>query len=164
MSLNSLDDVYVHQLQDLYSACRQAQYATTQLGRAAKDEELSKALIAGSEGISRGIDLLASICATHKVDPEAEHCKAMEGLVSEARRHALDTDFGSDDARDAMIISQYQRMVHYAIAGYGTLVAFANELGLDREAAQLQSELDENYGGDRHMSKIAKSRVNLRAA
>ena len=63
-----------------------------------------------------------------------------------------------------MIISQYQRMVHYALAGYGTVVAFANRLGLDGDAAQLQACLDDTYDGDRRMTKIATSGVNADAA
>lgn len=63
-----------------------------------------------------------------------------------------------------MIITQYQRMVHYALAGYGSVVAFANRLGLDDDAAKLQKLLDETYDGDRHMTAIATGGVNKAAA
>ena len=67
--------------------------------------------------------------------------------------------------RDAAIIPQYQRMVHYALAGYGTLVAFANRLGLDGDAAVLQKCLDHTYDGDRRITEIAmKGGVNKDAA
>lgn len=165
MAMSSLKDVYQDQLQDLHSACKQALSATTALGRAAQDEELSKALIAGSNGISQGLDELKSICAEHDIDPNGEHCKGMEGLVNEARAHALEEEFDNDDARDAMIITQYQRMVHYALAGYGCLVAFANRLDLDGDAARLQKQLDDTYDGDRRMTEIAMNGgVNKAAA
>ena len=164
MALNSLKDVYLDQLQDLYSACSQSLEATTKLGRAATDKELSEALIAGTNGISQGMDKLKSLCATHDIDPKGEHCKGMEGLVKEAQAHALDAEFGDDATRDAMIITQYQRMVHYALAGYGCLVAFANRLDLDEDAGILQAQLDETYDGDRHMTAIATGGINKKAA
>ena len=164
MALNSLKDVYLDQLQDLYSACSQSLAATTKLGRAATDKELSEALIAGTNGISQGMDKLKSLCATHDIDPKGEHCKGMEGLVKEAQAHVLDAEFGDDATRDAMIITQYQRMVHYALAGYGCLVAFANRLELDEDAGILQAQLDETYDGDRHMTAIATGGINKKAA
>lgn len=165
MANDSLKDIYHDQLQDIYSACKQSLDATTELGRAATNKELSQALIDGANGISKGMDALKSICAEHDIDPEGEHCKGMEGLVTEARAHALEEDFSDDDARDAMIITQYQRMVHYALAGYGCLVAFANRLEKDGDAAVLQRHLDETYDGDRRMTEIATSGgVNKAAA
>ncbi|WP_370400150.1 DUF892 family protein [Sulfitobacter sp. JB4-11] len=164
MTLNTLKDVYHDQLQDLHSACKQSLEATNALGRAASDKELSEALIDGSNGIARGLDKLKSLCATHEIDPQGEHCKGMEGLVEEAQAHVLHADFGDDAARDAMIITQYQRMVHYALAGYGCLVAFANRLDLDEDGAILQAQLDNTYDGDRRMTDIAKGGVNQKAA
>ncbi|SFQ19527.1 ferritin-like domain-containing protein [Tranquillimonas alkanivorans] len=164
MAMNSLKDVYIDQLQDLYSACRQSLECTTKLGEAAKDEELGRALKDGATGIADGMDKIATICGEHGVDPTGEHCKGMEGLVKEAKLHALEEDYGDDDVRDAMIISQYQRMVHYAIAGYGTVVAFANRLGLDSDADALKTNLEETKEGDVRMNKIAQGGVNERAA
>lgn len=155
MAIENLTQVYRHMLQDQYSANKQSLDMTTKLGRAAKSEAVSQALIDGANGITKGMDEVASLCSTHGLDPTGEHCKGMEGLVTEARAHAIDEDFGDDDARDAMIIAQYQRMVHYAIAGYGTLAAYANRLGLDGDAAVLKRCLDQTYDGDRRMTEIA---------
>jgi len=155
MTISNLHDLYIGQLQDLHSACKQSVDVTTKLGRAASNKDLGEALIAGTNGISKGMDALKSLCASHEVDPNGEHCKGMQGLVAEARAHALDTDFGNADVRDAMIITQYQRMLHYAIAGYGCLVAMANRLKLDKDAAILKKHLDANYDGDRRMTGIA---------
>ena len=163
MAIENLTEVYQHMLQDQYSANKQSLDMTTKLGRAAKSKELSEALIAGANGITEGMDEVASLCATHDVDPTGAHCKGMEGLVTEARAHAIDEDFGDDDARDAMVIAQYQRMVHYALAGYGTLAAYANRLGLDGDAAVLKRCLDETYDGDRRMTDIATGGVNAAA-
>ena len=165
MTMNNLKDVYTDQLKDLYSACKQSLEATNALGRAAEDKELSEALIDGSNGIAKGMDVLKTICAKHDLDPDGEHCHGMEGLVKEAQKHVLEEDFGDSDTRDAMIITQYQRMVHYALAGYGCVVAFANRLGEDEDGAQLQEQLDHTYDGDRRMTEIAtKGGVNADAA
>lgn len=164
MALDSLKDVYLDQLQDLYSACQQSLEATTKLGEAAEDAELSKAFIAGNTGIWNGMDQIASLCSEHGVNAEGEHCKGMEGLVKEAYSHGLDETFSESSVRDAMLITQYQRMTHYALAGYGCLVAFANRLGFDGDAKVLQHCLDETRQGDERMTQIATSGINRAAA
>ncbi|WP_209426225.1 DUF892 family protein [Pararhodobacter sp. SW119] len=162
--MNDLKDVYLDQLQDLLSANKQAKEATRKLTLAAKNEALSRALERGMDGIDDGCAKLKEIIAAHGADPEGEHCKGMEGLVREARAHAIEEDFGSDAARDAMIVTQYQRMAHYAIAGYGCALAFATQLGLKDEAKKLQDMLDAAYAGDRTMTEIAESEINEAAA
>ena len=164
MALNSLKDVYFDQLQDMWSANKQSLETTTKLGRAADDKGLSEALIAGGNGIADGMDKIAEICNRHGIDPSGEHCNGMEGLVSEVDAHVIEANFGDAETKDAMIITQYQRMVHYGLAGYGCLVAFANRLGFDEDGAILQACLDETYGGDRRMTEIATGGINAKAA
>lgn len=164
MTYNSLQEIYIDQLQDLYSANRQSVEMTGKLARAATNRELKQALQRGVTGIGDGMAVLEEIINEHGAKPIGEFCKGMEGLVKEAKSHVLDADFKDDDIRDAAIIPQYQRMVHYALAGYGTTVAFANRLKLDDDAAKLQKALDETYDGDRIMTKIATGKVNKLAA
>ncbi|SMY06940.1 ferritin-like domain-containing protein [Flavimaricola marinus] len=164
MTMNTLTDVYLDQLQDIWSANKQSLDVVVELGKAASDKELSKALIDGSNGINDGLQKVAEICNKHGIKPSGEHCKGMEGLVKEAHAHVLDAEFSDDDVRDAMIITQYQRMVHYALAGYGCLVAFANRIGEDEDGAILQECLDHTYDGDRRMTEIATSGINKAAA
>ena len=164
MALANLKDVYLDQLQDLVSACKQSHGVTRELADASKDSELKDALTAGADGIQQGFKKLEELCKGHDIDPMGEHCKGMEGLVAEARAHGLEEDFSDEDAQDAMIITQYQRMVHYALAGYGCLVAFAKRLNLHEDAAALQKLLDDTYDGDRRMTEIATGSVNKAAA
>lgn len=163
-TLNTLKDVYIDQLQDLYSADRQSIEATRKLIGKATDSKLKAALERGVEGIQRGIDTLKPIIEGHDAKPTGEFCKGMEGIVKEVDAHVLNTQFGDDAVRDAMIITQYQRMTHYGLAGYGCVVAFAKRLGLDDEAAKLNECLDNTYEGDREMTDIAVGDVNLAAA
>lgn len=162
--MDTLKDVYLDQLQDLYSATNQAAKVTERLAAAAANAELRAALDAGVKGIRDGKAELAKLIRAHDAEPGDEFCKGMEGLVKEAKAHALDLDTDSDAVRDASIITQYQRMAHYAIAGYGTALAFAKQLGLTKDAKALQPMLDSAYSGDRHMSAIAEGKVNAKAA
>lgn len=160
LTIATLKDVYIDQLQDMYSANKQASKIVGELADAATDTELQKALKDGVVGINDGMSVLSEIISTHGEDPTSEFCKGMEGLAKEAHAHVLDADFSNNDVRDAMIIPQYQRMVHYALAGYGTCVAFANRLGLDGDGSKLETCLDQTYDGDRRMTNIATGGVN----
>ncbi|MGB7407404.1 MAG: ferritin-like domain-containing protein [Pontixanthobacter sp.] len=164
MAMNTLKDLYLDQLQDMYSADKQSLAVTKKLHEAASDSKLQDALKNGVEGIQQGMETLEAIIKSHDADPTGEHCKGMEGLVKEAKAHTLDEEFGNDDVRDASIITQYQRMTHYGIAGYGCVVAFAKRLDLDDDARKLQKCLDSTYHGDEEMTKIANSSVNKAAA
>ena len=164
MAMNSLKDIYIDQMQDIYSANTQSAAVTQKLADAATNAELKKALQSGVEGINTGKEKLEQLIRGHGADPDGEHCKGMEGLVKEAQAHALEEEFGDDDTRDAMIIAQYQRMVHYGIAGYGCLKAYANRLGLDDEAREHDEMLSHTYDGDSHMNDIARGQVNPAAA
>ncbi|MBM9592983.1 YciE/YciF ferroxidase family protein [Roseitranquillus sediminis] len=164
MAMNSLKDIYVDQLQDIYSACKQSLAVTRKLHEAAKHDELKSALADAAKGIETGMSDIETLCGNHNVDPNGEHCKGMEGLVAEARSHALEEDFGDDDVRDAMIVTQYQRMAHYAIAGYGCLLAFAKRIEAKDDIAILEKCLQSGYDGDRRFTEIATSGVNRDAA
>ena len=160
MSIDTLEDLYLEQLKDIYSANKQALDVTRALAKAATDKGLNDALVAGADGIQSGIDALENIAKGHDESPGGEHCKGMEGLVKEARAHALEETFGEDATKDAMIITQYQRLVHYAIAGYGCLVAFADRLELDQDVAALKKCLGASYDGDRTMTELATGGIN----
>ncbi|MCB8837261.1 DUF892 family protein [Aurantimonas sp. VKM B-3413] len=164
MALANLKDIYIDQLQDIYSADGQAAKATRELAGAAHDNDLKEALEAGVKGIEQGMKTLSEIITGHGASATDEFCRGMEGLVKEARAHGIEADISDPDARDAMIITQYQRMAHYGIAGYGCLVAFAKRLGLDDDATKLQKCLDATYHGDDTMTQIATGGINRAAA
>jgi ferritin-like metal-binding protein YciE len=164
MTITTLKDLYIDQLQDLYSANRQALKVTRELEEAAGSETLKASLAAGADGIEQGMDHLKRLIEGHGANPRGEHCKGMEGLVAEARAHGIEADFTDADVRDASIIAQYQRMTHYGISGYGTAAAFARRLSLDEDAQVLAECLEDTRGGDRKMTAIASGEVNPAAA
>jgi len=164
MARTSLKDLYLDQVLDMHSACAQSHEITRRLAEVATRERLRDALLAGVEGIERGRDAMAQLAMAHGGQAGATHCRAMEGLVAEARADVLEADFDDDDVRDAAIVAQYQRMAHYAIAGYGTIRAFALRLGLTAEADLARDCLDKSYDGDRRMTDLAQGEVNPDAA
>jgi len=163
MTITTLKDLYIDQLQDIYSADKQSLDVTKKLHEKATSKELCSALEAGVKGISQGMEQVKGLIQSHDANPNGEHCKGMEGLVNEAKAHAVNADIADKDVLDASIIAQYQRMTHYGIAGYGTALAFAKRLGLKKDAETLQKCLDNTYGGDRHMTDIATGEVNKEA-
>ncbi len=164
MTMNTLKELYIDQLQDLYSANKQALEATQELVVRASHRDLIDALNRSAKGLERGIKIIGSVIKSHEADPDGEFCKGMEGLVKEIEAHVLDAEFGDDDVRDAMIITQAQRMTHYGLAGYGCVAAFAKRLGLQTEHDRLKAELDNIYSGDRELTSLAEGGINKSAA
>jgi ferritin-like metal-binding protein YciE len=162
--VNDLKDLYLNRIQDLYSSCAQSRDATIEMEKAAADPKLKEALHRGHGGISAGMDVMAGILRRHGEEPGGVHCTGMEGIVAEARKDALEAEIADASVRDAMIVAQYQFMAHYAIAGYGTIRAYAKRLGLDEEAELIGRHLDSTAGGDETMTALAEGRINPSAA
>lgn len=163
ITIANLKDLYIDQLQDLYTANRQSLEATRELRKSATAGELREALDAGIEGIQDGLTKIGLLIKGHNAESTGEFCKGMEGLVKEARAHAINASIADNETRDASIITQYQRMVHYALAGYGTTLAFAKRLNLSADAKVLEACLDQTYSGDRTMTEMATNGVNKQA-
>lgn len=163
MPISNLTDLYIHELKDLYSANEQAAEIHARMAEAAKNTDVKSALHDAVTGIRKGMKDVEAICEAHGKPVGNVMCKSMRGLIEEAKAHVFDEQFGDEDTQDAAIISQTQRMNHYALAGYGTATAFAKSLGLSDDYQTLQKNLDNIYGGDRRMTKIAETTVNSAA-
>lgn len=163
-AIKNLEDLYLDGVKDLYSACKQTIPVTEELLAAARNDDLKQALQASLEGTRKGMAQMEKLARAHGEEPSGEHCRGMEGLVAEARKHALEADFGDDEVQDAAIIGQYQRLAHYAITGYGTLKAWAKRLGFSDDVAVLDDCTASTYEGDETMTRIAvKGGVNKAA-
>ena len=160
MAVKNLTDLYIHELKDLYSADKQSAAITKRLKKTANNSKLETALQESLDGIDSGMETLKSICESHGKKATGMTCKGMKGLVEEVKAHVFEEEFSDEHAQDAAIIAQNQRMVHYAIAGYGTAAAFAKALGHTGDAKALKKCLDGCYSGDRKMTKIAEKTVN----
>ena len=160
MSIDNLQDLYVHELQDNYSANGQMIKVVGELRKKTSDEQLGQMLDKTVEKIREHNERIAELVRAEGEKPDDEHCKGMEGLVKEARKHGIEEDYGDPAVRDAAIIAQMQRMTHYGICGLGCAKAFAQALGKNDAVKQLDSDLSDIYSGDTYLTRIAESNVN----
>ena len=163
MPINTLNELYIHEVKDLLDANKQTKPMHQKMLGVANAENLKAALSDAVAGIDTGIAALAEICARHGEQSPKATCRGMQGLVKEAEAHCVNEKFGDPAVRDAAIISQAQRMNHYALAGYGTAAAFAKALGHTDDVAILRKHLGHIYSGDERLTKIAEAGINVEA-
>ena len=154
---DTLKDVYLDEMQDLWSANDQMVKATQQLSGRASDAKLKQMLEHSLGGIRKHTDVLKGLIEANGGETKSEHCKGMEGLVAEALKHGIKEAPSDGKLRDVQIIAQYQRMSHYGLAGFGSAAAYAKALGRSDDAAKLKQAVDEIYKGDAAASQLAES-------
>ncbi len=159
--MKNLQDLFEHQLKDLYSAESQLIKALPKMQKKASDEKLKQAIEKHLEETKEHKNRIKEVCSELGIKPTGEECKAMKGLIEEAESFLKEKADG--DVRDAGIIAEAQRVEHYEISGYGTAVRFAQELGHTEVAKKLQLTLDEEYKTDQNLTKMAESRLNRKA-
>ena len=160
MDLESLKDLFVDELRDLYDAENQITEALPKLIEKAQNPQLKSALREHLE-ITRGqIRRLETIFQGLKEKPTGESCKGMKGLIKEGDDMA--SRDGDSSVIDAAIISAAQRVEHYEMAGYGTVRTYADLLGEREFSNLLQATLDEEKEADKTLTEIAKT-INVKA-
>ncbi len=159
--MKNLEDLFEHQLKDLYSAESQLVDAIPKMIKSAHDSQLKKAFENHLEETKNHKKRLEEICEELSIKPTGEKCKGMEGLVKEAQ--SMIDEKTNDEVKDAGLIADAQRVEHYEISGYGTAVRFAKELGHDSIAKKLQKTLDEEYNADQKLDDLAERRLNVKA-
>ena len=159
--MKDLKGLFEHQLKDLYSAESQLVEALPKMASNANDSKLKKAFKDHLEETKNQKKRLEEICKELDIKPTGETCKAMEGLIKEAKSFIDEAE--GEDVMDAGLIAEAQRVEHYEISGYGTAVRFAKELGHKDIAKKLQQTLDEEYDADNALDKLAEGRLNEEA-
>jgi ferritin-like metal-binding protein YciE len=159
--MKSLNDLFQHEIRDLYSAEDQLTKALPQMAEKAKDKNLQDAFTMHLEQTKKQKERLERVATICKFDVKGEQCQAMAGLIKEGKS-MLELD-ANDDVRDAGLIAAAQRVEHYEMAGYGTAKAYARELGLNEVADLLQETLDEEKGANAKLNDLAINRLNARA-
>jgi len=160
MDLNSLKDLFIDELRDLYDAEDQITEALPKLIAKAKNPELKSALEEHLE-VTRGqVKRLEQIFNRLGEKPTGESCKGMKGLIKEG--DDMSSRDGDGSVIDAAIISSAQRVEHYEIAGYGTVRTYAELLGEQEFANLLQQTLDEEKEADQKLNEIART-INVQA-
>lgn len=161
MKLNSLNDLYVHELKDLYNAENQIIKALPKMAKEATTTELRNALEEHLQVTRQQVERLERIFQRMDESPKGSTCKGMKGIIDEGE-DMLDLD-AQEMVSDAAIISAAQRVEHYEIAVYGTVRTYAQQLGFQEDARLLQQTLEEEGEADKKLTGIAQSRVNIEA-
>jgi ferritin-like metal-binding protein YciE len=153
---SSLKEVYADEIKDLWSANDQMSKVIKVMAAKAQDAQLKRALENSITGISKHADTIKSLLADAGEAVQKEHCRGMEGLVTEATKHITEEAPESGDLLDIVIVAQYQRMSHYGLAGFGTATAYAKALGMQDHATKLASIVSDIYQGDEYASQLAE--------
>lgn len=161
--IETLQELYVDELKDLWSANDQMAKALKKIVGQATNDKLRDMLQSSQDGIAKHTDVLKALIEGQDEELKKEHCKGMEGLVAEALKHTVEEAPKSGPVLDAAIIAQFQRMTHYGITGFGTVAAFAKALKLDDDATKLEAAVADMHKGDDLMSELAESAVNVEA-
>ena len=161
-TFETLGDLYLNELRDLYSAEKQLLEALPKMAEAASSSQLEQAFAEHLDQTRGHVSRLEQIFDALGEEPGGETCKAMEGLIKEGEDYVKAG--GDRDVRDAGLIGAAQRVEHYEIAGYGTARALALRLGESEAADKLQATLEEESEADLKLTEIAESEVNPEAA
>lgn len=161
MSIENLQDLFVHELRDVLDAERQLLKALPKLAKAATSEELVAAFEEHTSVTEAQVERLESIFKSLDMAARGKHCVGMEGLVAEGAELIKEEEKGVQ--LDAALICAAQKAEHYEIAAYGSLVTYAKLLGMDEAADLLETTLAEEKQTDETLTGIA-SELNLAAA
>ncbi len=167
MQLQSLQDVFTHEIQDLYDAENQLLQALPKLAQAASNQELREAFEHHLDETRDHVQRLEEIVGQLGISGSGETCEAMRGLIKEGEKTIAIQ--GDPTAKDAALIAAAQRVEHYEIAAYGTARTLAGELDHNEAQDLLDQTLDEEANADKLLTKIAtggmlKTGINEQAA
>lgn len=160
MAEKGLKELYINELKDLYSAENQLVKALPKMAKAATSEELSTGFAKHLEQTKGHVERLEEIFKMLGESPKGKKCKGMEGLITEGAE-AIDEYDG--ELLDAALIGAAQRVEHYEMAGYGTVIAFATELGESEHVDLLSETLEEEKETDEKLTELAGD-INAHAA
>lgn len=159
----SLKEVYTDEIKDLWSANDQMIRALKTLSEGVHDAKLKTHLTKSISGIEAHNGTLKGLLSDAGAEVEKEHCKGMEGLCKEALKHGQKEAPENGELRDIVIISQYQRMCHYGITGFGSVKAIAKALGMKDHAKKLEEIVADIYGADEMTSQMGEKAAKLAA-
>jgi ferritin-like metal-binding protein YciE len=161
MKLESLKDLYLEQLKDLYSAETQLVDALPKMAEASHSPELKNAFREHLNQTRQHVDRLEQVFKKLGLSPKGETCEGMKGLVKEGE--AMMKMKGEPEVLDAGLIAAAQRVEHYEIAGYGTVRTYAELLGEADAVRLFERTLQEEEEADEKLTEIAESHVNQEA-
>jgi ferritin-like metal-binding protein YciE len=161
MKLNSLRDLYITELKDLYDAENRITKALPKMAEASGSQDLRNAFEHHLEQTRRQVERLEQIFQKLDESPKGEKCKGVIGIIDEGE-DLMDAD-APPAVRDAALISAAQRVEHYEIASYGTCRTYARRLGYEDHAQLLNETLQEEGEADKKLTSLAESYINENA-
>ncbi|HYG21601.1 MAG TPA: ferritin-like domain-containing protein [Verrucomicrobiae bacterium] len=156
--MSDLRETFIEELKDLYDAEKQITKALPKMAKAAEHEELKEAFETHLEETEAQIERLERVFELFDETPKGKKCKAMEGLIAEGK------ELIEEESGDAALICAAQKIEHYEIASYGSLVSWARLLGEDEAADVLEETLSEEEQTDEKLTDVAESAINVEEA
>jgi ferritin-like metal-binding protein YciE len=160
--IKTMNDLFVHQLQDIYYAEKQLVKALPKMADKATDKQLKQGFLTHLDETKTHVQRLEQVFQMLGVEVKAVNCPAIDGIIKEADEVAGEVEDKS--VLDAALINAAQAAEHYEIVRYGSLIAWAKQLGRNDCASVLQKTLDEEKATDKKLTTLAESKINLRAA
>jgi len=157
-----MDDLFVHTLRDIYYAENQIVKALPDMIEKATDPQLKQGFQSHLAETKNHVKRLEEVFKMHGVEISGVDCPAIDGIIEEADDVAGEVD--DKQVLDAALIGAAQAVEHYEIARYGTLIAWAKQLGRSDCASMLQKNLDEEKAADKKLTSLAESKINRKAA
>jgi ferritin-like metal-binding protein YciE len=161
MKLNTLEDLFVEQLRDLYDAENQLVKALPKMAKASSCDKLKSAFESHLEETKHHVERLEQVFKTLGQKASGKTCAAMKGLVTEGSE--MISENAAPDVKDAGLIAAAQRVEHYEMAGYGCVRTWARQLGKTEAVRLLEQTLNEEKAADQKLNTIAESHVNQQA-
>jgi ferritin-like metal-binding protein YciE len=160
--IKTMNDLFVHQLQDIYYAEKQLVKALPKMAEKATDKQLKQGFLTHLDETKTHVQRLEQVFQMHGAEVKAVDCPAIDGIIEEADEVTGEVEDKS--VLDAALINAAQAAEHYEITRYGSLIAWAKQLGRNDCASVLQKTLDEEKATDKKLTMLAESKINLRAA
>jgi len=161
MKIETMEDLFLEQVEDLYDAERRLVKALPKMADASTSQALRQAFESHLMETEGHVTRLENVFRAMGQDPKGHTCDAMKGLISEGEEMISDIDESS--LRDAGLIAAANRVEHYEIAAYGSARTFAEILGLSEAASLLEQTLEEEKNADQKLTHLAESMVNDQA-
>lgn len=153
-SVTSLDELFYEGLKDIYYAEKQIVRALGQMSKKTVSEELKEAFETHREQTARQVERLEQVFEMIEEKPRAKKCAGIEGILAEGKEHMDEIE--DEQIRDAALLADAQSVEHYEISRYGTLVAWANQLGNEKASKLLGETLEEEKKTDQLLTKLSE--------
>jgi ferritin-like metal-binding protein YciE len=162
MSLKSMEDLFINGLKDIYYAEKKLVQNLPRMAKKAESSQLAQAIEQHQKETQNQVVRLEKVFKLVDMTPKGKKCPGIEGLLEEAKEVMEEAE--DPATRDAGMLAAAQSVEHYEISKYGTLVAWAEELGMSEAVTLLEETLEEEKKADKLLSQLAEGKLNREAA